>query len=332
MSNVTSASSIVIEIQNASVQLVRYFPMIMLIFGTFGNILNVLIFTQKSLRSNSCANYFLASTIVDFVSLYFGYITRIFSSYNINPSTSTLAIYCKFRTYFTYVALSMSSWFTVLACCDRFASSSQNVRIRSLSRVKIAKRAVCITVIIVSIIYGEMFYCFETSVLSFNCLPKANACMLFNDFNLLITYSLLPPILMLSVGILTIKNIRLIRRISPTSKATSTRIKIKDRQLMVMLSVQVTCIALLSLPISVQKIYSDLTLTWVKSVERQQIENFLSTLVVLISLMNSSTSFYIYTLTGKVFRKELKRIVFYCLRKPIPLTETTVTGATRYAH
>ncbi|CAF0991039.1 unnamed protein product [Didymodactylos carnosus] len=308
--------------------------MVMLIFGTFGNILNVLIFTQQSLRSNSCANYFLASTIVDFVSLYFGYITRIFGSYNVNPPTSNLAIYCKFRTYFTYVALSMSSWFIVLACCDRFASSSQNVRIRSLSRVKIAKRAICTTVIIVSIVYGEMFYCFEASLLSFNCYPKANACILYNDFNLLITYSLLPPILMLSAGILTIKNVRLIRRISPASKATSTHtgIKTKDRQLMVMLSVQVTCIALLSLPISVQKIYYDLTLTWVKSVERQQIENFLSTLVVLISFMNSSTSFYVYTLTGKVFRKELKRIVFYCLRKPIPLTEITLTGATTYAH
>jgi ABC-type microcin C transport system permease subunit YejB len=77
-----------------------------------------------------------------------------------------------------------------------------------------------------------------------------------------------------------------------------------------MLIIQVICISILSMPISIEKIYSELTSYQIKNAKRVLIENILATFVVLLALMNTSTSFYLFTLTGSVFRKELKSLFF----------------------
>ncbi|CAF0985141.1 unnamed protein product [Didymodactylos carnosus] len=89
--------------------------------------------------------------------------------------------------------------------------------------------------------------------------------------------------------------------------------KNKDRQLMIMLFIQVSSITLLSLPVSVLRVYSISTMTIVKSIQRQQIEQFLGVLLNVLSLMITGSSFFLFTLTGTIFREELKRLIFKCL-------------------
>lgn len=291
------------SLQNVQVQLLRYMPLITIITGTIGNILNCLIFTRRSLRRNSCSMYFLASSIANFFGIGFGCVTRLLSSFNINPPLSQMALYCKTKTFLTYIGLAASTWFIVGACADRYASSASTVRIRSFSQVKVARRVVVLISILVILVYFQMNFCFDGSVQAANCYPSSPICNTFNDFNLLVTYSLFPPILMFILGYMTIRNVRSTQHLRRETNA-------KDRQLTIMLIIQVICIATLSLPISIQKIYSEMTLNRIKSPQQMIIENFFATFVVLLALMNTSTSFYLFTLTGKVFRKELKFLFF----------------------
>jgi hypothetical protein len=286
-------------IQIVQGQLLRYMPLVTIVTGTIGNILNCLIFTRRSLRQNSCSIYFLASSVANFFAIYFGCLTRVLSSFNINPPLSQMALYCKTKTFLTYIGLAASTWFIVGACADRFASSCATVRFRSFSQVKIARRVVFIIAIIVILVYFQMNFCFDGSVQSANCVPSSPLCNSFNDFNLLITYSLFPPILMLILGLMTIRNVSGGRHVRAETN-------VKDRQLTLMLILQVICISILSMPISIQKIYSERTMYQKKGVDQTILESFFATFVVLLALMNSSTSFYLFTLTGKVFRKELK--------------------------
>ena len=297
MSN--SASSILI-IQG---QLLRYMPLITILTGTIGNTLNCLIFTRRSLRENSCSIYFLTSSIANFLPIYFGCLTRLLSTFDINPVPSQMALYCKTKTFLTYLGLASSTWFIVGACADRYASSCSTVRMRSFSKVKIARRVVILLSFIVILIYFQMIFCFNGNVQGPNCYPSTSFCNTYNDFNLLLTYSLFPPILMLILGWMTIRNVR-------TGQHIRKEANVKDRQLTTMLVIQVVCVTILSMPISIQKIYSEMTLNQIKSTEAKLIENFFATFVVLLALMNASTSFYLFTLTGKVFRKELKLLVF----------------------
>ena len=294
-------SSIFISIPIVQNHLVRYVPLAILVTGTIGNILNCLIFTRRSLRQNSCSIYFLASSIANFFAIYFGCLTRLLGTFGIAPSASQMGLYCRSRTFLTYIGLAGSTWFIVGACADRYASSSSNVRIRSFSQVQVARRVVCLLSATVFLVYFEMNFCFDGTTQGANCYPSTLFCRMYNDFNLLVTFSLFPPIGMLVLGLLTIRNVRASRRLRKDTN-------VKDRQLTSMLLIQVLCLVILSLPVSVQKIYSEMTYDQWKSAEHKLIENFIATLVVLLAMINSSTSFYLFTLTGKVFRKELKNL------------------------
>jgi hypothetical protein len=291
--------------------LVRYFCIALLILGTFGNILNIFIFTRPKLRLIPCSWYFLASTCGHFIALYTGCLPRVLTTFGFNPQTTQqAAIYCKTRSYFTYGSLSLSIWFVIGACIDRWASSCASVRIRSISNVKVAKRVIIGIFIIVYLVYAQMFFCFDGKYESTtsNCYTISDLCELYNSFALFFTYSFFPCLLILIFGLLTIRNVqRSHERVAPTQHIPNNRNKKKTpTQMTVMLLVQVICSIILSLPISVQNMYTEMTRNFTKSEKQQQIEDFLGTLFVLITLMNSAISFYIFTLTGQIFRDELK--------------------------
>ncbi|CAF3905139.1 unnamed protein product, partial [Adineta steineri] len=117
-------------------------------------------------------------------------------------------VYCKARTFFTYIPLSASS-------C---------VRIRSFSQVKVSQRTIC----------------------SFICSSVSQFCNTFNDYSLLIFYSLLPPICMFLFGWMTIQHVH--------NRPINRALNIKDRQLTIMLIFQVLLFQILLLPISIHEL------------------------------------------------------------------------------
>ncbi|CAF4762978.1 unnamed protein product, partial [Rotaria sp. Silwood1] len=123
MSSSSTSSNMIVWLNDINLQLNRYFPLPFLILGTIGVILNIIIFTRRSLFINSCTHYLLGNTIANFVVLYWVVITRILSDgYKIDPST-TSDTFCKVRYFFTYVPRTLSTWCILLACADRWASS-----------------------------------------------------------------------------------------------------------------------------------------------------------------------------------------------------------------
>lgn len=270
-------SSSLASIAVVQTEFVTYMSFILLITGTIGNILNCLIFIRRPLRQNPCSRYFFATSIANMIALYFGGLT--------------------------IVGLTMSTWFAVGACADRCASSSANVRIRSFSQIKVAQRVVGAIIIIVCLMWAQMFVCFNTNFQGVNCNPASQVCSSISDFTLVIFYSLLPPILMFIFGWITIRHVNN----APIHRTVATR---RDRQLTILLVSQVLCVTILSLPVGIQKLYAEFTLSVIKSQERIQIETFFATLAVYIVLINSATSFYMFTLTSKLFRNELKSLLW----------------------
>lgn len=283
-------------------ELICLMSLTLLISGTIGNILNCIIFKHRSLKQNSCSFYFYAASIANLLTLIFGCLTRLLISLGFYPNLSNLSIYCKVRSFLTMSGLSALSWFIVAACADRYASSSINVYIRSFSQVKVAQRVTFLMSIFICFVWSQMFICFDGNIIGVNCNPSTSFCNTLNDCILLIFYSILPPILMFLFGFLTIRNVNQRKFPRSTNK--------KERQLTMMLIVQVVCFTILSLPISIQKIYDELVVDQIKTKERIERENFFGTLVVLIALINTSLSFYMFTLTSEVFRKELKILLF----------------------
>ncbi|UJR23799.1 hypothetical protein I4U23_026776 [Adineta vaga] len=295
----------------------RSIPIPLLIFGTIGNLLNIFILTRQTLQKNSCAFYFLSSTFANLFCLWFGLLTRLLSGYNLDPTVwNTLA--CQFRFYITYMALALSACFLVYASIDRWASSNAKPNIRSFSRMYIARRMVIYTTLFAFVFYGQTFYCYKSVLYQFpiSCYCPNRICRIYNDVLFLVLISVIPPILMLSFGYLTIKNVQKIRQqvnsmtvIRQSSNQRTRLLKKKDHQMILMLLVQVFFFVIFVTPSGISKAYSTLTLNQSKDSLELTRENFFFQVAVLILYINCCSAFYLYTLTGKIFRQEVKRLL-----------------------
>lgn len=286
----------------------RYCQILLCIFGVIGLILNTIIFTRKIFRQNSCVHYFLASTIANYFVVFFVLPSRVLSDgFDIDPGRYSL-FYCKIRFYTYFTAKSLSSWFIVLACFDRKMSSSDDAHRRAFARVIVSRWMIFITTLVGLLFYSHVLIFYEIDS-NQRCDARPGAYRLFNDVVYLIGYSLAPPSLMLLFGVWTIANTRRLRRIVPRFGRRLASLNHRDHTLMLMLFLQVILITITAVPHAIQKLYSTLTVAVPKDDFRKAADNAFIVIVRTISFFNHSCTFYILTLSGRMFRKELGKII-----------------------
>ncbi|CAF3668995.1 unnamed protein product [Rotaria socialis] len=273
----------------ASIQLNRYFSLFIFIFGFTGNILNILVLTERSLHSNRCVFLFLMSSITNLISIILGLIPRILSSWQIDFIETNDIFFCKLRAFITFTSRTVELDLIMLATCERWIMSSRIVTIISIA------------------IYLQMLYCYKANLINtpLKCYGKTTACRLLTD----IIYSCFtisfPLIPMAVLGVLTLSNIR--KRRSST-KTTMEKI---DRYLRRMLLLQVISLILLIFPQAIHKVYFTMSSNKNKSQMQYDFDRFLYNFELLLPFIESALPFYIYTLAGgKVFRNALEKLLF----------------------
>lgn len=313
---------LVVVLSLVELHLNRFVPIIEIVLGTIGNILNVFIFRTRSLRSNSCSFYFFAQSINNLFVLYLSLLTRLLSSgwnYDFFNYSDFL---CKFRLFLTYALFCSIQWFIVLTSIDRYLSSSPELQHRQLTTVSIAKRNTILLVIIVFLCHGHIFIWW--SIRSIN---GRSICNVFNrpydiffSIFFVISTCLLPLILMTYFGLKTIFNVRQVRhKVFPNDQQNRVQhmLNSKDRQLIRMLLIQVFSTIIFSAPLTIINIYStindNLEITTM-SPRDNAIYLFLGSLCRLLSYLNPVIGFYIFTLTSRTFRHELKSVVLRFFR------------------
>jgi hypothetical protein len=294
-----------------SLQLNRIVPIFQIILGTFGNIMNILIFTRRSLRSHPCSLYFLASSINNLFVLYVATLTRLLSSgWKIDPSNSNVTL-CKLRIFFVYTSIALIQWFMVLASIDRYLSSCRNALYRQMSSLTIARKSIGLTILILALAHFHTFIWWTVDYMG----TKTYCNIFIYDYELafqvffLIFTCILPPILMTLFGILTIVNVRKLRTqvASQSNDARNERLRSKDRQLIVMLLIQVFATIFCTLPFSVANITSMIFQYSITLSEYgNAINTFYSNVARIVSHFNPVVGFYIYTLSSQTFRTEIK--------------------------
>lgn len=319
MSNTTV--DLVVKLNTVTIWINQIYPIVQFVFGTFGNLFNIIIFTRRSLRSNPCSLYFLVGSINNCYLISMPLITRYLgSAWNIDPST-TNNIWCKLRNFLIYPPLTLALWFTVLASIDRFLSSSYNVRLRQMSNMSSARKSIIITTILVFLSYVHILIYFRTvgNGRAMNCIIMPYEYIIFLSFFAPIISCILPIVLMIIFGILMIINVRNVHnRLVPHSNNERIEcLRSNDRQLIVMLLFQVLVTTLLSIPYFALAIYNAIVvviLQYKLSTSGEAIYNFAYNLFRLLYYTNPIVTFYLYTLTGPKFRSEMKRCIKYGLK------------------
>jgi hypothetical protein len=211
MSNTSSSSSINFGLLNQRIN--RYIPIPLLLFGGSGNILNILVFTRQIFRNNICVTYFLASTIFDSLAILVGLLPRLLSGFNSDPSQYS-AVLCKLRFFLTYFSGYTAAWFISLACVERYLSSSVSVHRRQLITMKRAYLSMVFVIIMGFVVFGEQFYCININQQLLGApqscyqLKQNIQCQIVDSLMQFIFEMLMPTLMMLVFGFLTLQNVR----------------------------------------------------------------------------------------------------------------------------
>jgi hypothetical protein len=322
-------STLIISIWNkTSARINCSLAIFLFIFGTIGNILNIFVLSQRTLRYNPCAWLFYVSSIFNLISIVSGLSTRILSSLNFDI-TDRIEFLCQLRAFTLLTSRTIAYWLIMLAIFDRWLLSCINVHYRRLSKLKNAKQGMMIIIIISIIIYSLIFYCYEPNLINtpLKCYSKTIKCRILTDQIYTFVTILIPLILMILFGFLTISNVRKMHyraQISFRSRFNQTlitreyrrRFKSIDRHLLVMLLVQISFLTIFTLPQTIEMIYLTITTNQFKSSLQNTIENSIFTFSLLLTYLASGIPFYIYTLSGgRLFRERF----FILIRQLIQL-------------
>jgi hypothetical protein len=214
----------------------------------------------------------------------------------------------------------MMRTYKVLACIDRFALSSMQVKIRLFSQYKIA-----FLLIIISAIFWGLIVIFFSYVRTI----ENDLCDIHNDLYLLI-YTIyymifagvLPPLMIMIFSILLMHNLKKMRTHIQSVKSNGQRnscsiniLRKRDRDLMKMVLIEVMIYLITTMPFSIYLIYKMLTNNSIKSSNRMEIELFFNYLTQsFLMYLNTALPFYIYICTSSSFKREFVKLMMKLIR------------------
>lgn len=334
LSNSSSNNTFIAVLNSIATTSNRYLSVFIFIFGSIGNILNLLVLSQRSLRLNSCAWLFLVASVVNLVCIITGLSTRVLSGWGTDP-TIHITWFCKLRALIVFSTRTISIWLITLATIDRWLLSNRSAHLRQKSTLKNAQKWAIIIITISTIIYAQTIYCYDTNMIGtpVSCYSKEQTCRLMNHILFASITVSFPVLLMTLFGLLTISNVRKsyrrthaapLRDVKSTGSKLSElvpstaerRLKRKtDHSLLRMLLVQIVLLVIFTFPLSMENLYSSI-IGENKSPEVQAANNFIYGIGVLIFYLSNGMPFYIYTLFGgKLFQKALYDLLQLCKRK-----------------
>jgi hypothetical protein len=205
----------------------------------------------------------------------------------------------------------------VLASIDRWLLSNLSAHRRQMSTLQNVQTGAIIIMLFSVLLYSPIFYCYEANLINtpLRCYSKTIQCRIFADQVYTCITILFPLILMFLFGIMTMSNVRkikrrlqspLLQRMHSTTNSNDHRHRFRliDRRLLIMLLAQISFLALFTLPQAIKQIYLTVTRDKYKTLEQNTIENSIYSFGILLTYLASGMPFYIYTLSGGcVFRQ-----------------------------
>ncbi|CAF1255851.1 unnamed protein product [Adineta ricciae] len=311
----TSSVDIVNEIRRQLVVFVRCWSAILFTLGLVGHILNIYVFTRPILYSNSCGRYFFASTITGLlVVIEYLLIRALQLGYSIDLMSTSIVV-CKILAFSFIPIRTLPSWFIALACLDRYLCSSTSTNLRQWCNTRNATRIIWIVVLFMGVINSHMFGFYTIIQAEQICDATPTSYVLFYGIWNLIIWTVIPIPCMIIFTLLTVRNIHRAKNRIGTDDTQNDRQHIqwkKERQLIRMTIGQAFLLGLPSAVNSITHLYIAPAgiIMANNDIEEATITNAYH-IIGFVSLFGPSMSFYLFTLSSKLFRKQLI-LLFRC--------------------
>ncbi|CAF0806266.1 unnamed protein product [Rotaria sordida] len=307
----------------------KYMIVILYIIGTLGAILNIITFLQKQIRRNSCSFYFLSSSIIDFCIMNVFILMEIITTFNKSLSDLIYStnIWCKVGNCIMFILPCLSSSYIILASIDRFCISSLNQTLRKWSNLKISRIIVIIVFIIwilfslhIPIVYNRIRDPLTNITRCSVQIGSPTTFLIIDGFFFSLYKGAITPFLLCIFGLLIYYNMKRSRaRVMPQTLSRSNRtttaqissitpiIIVQNRKtshMLTMLLVQVFLTIILNIPYMVIYLFG-----FFNQIPKDLFQLLLFIMFSFIArwfyYMNYCKTFYINTLTSKLFRNSL---------------------------
>ncbi|CAF1027923.1 unnamed protein product [Adineta steineri] len=301
--------------------------------GNIGSILNCIIFSQPTYGKSPCAMHFLASSVAQFFTFNFALLTRLLQyGYGIQ-GTNIYVWFCKVRFYLFYIFVAVPRYNIVMASVDRYFASSRSALRRQWSSPKIAIRLIIGNIIVWCIIYVQVLIFYD--ITNGSCSYGSGAYGIFFSIYISIDSGILPLLLLLIFGLLTVNNIHKTRRridAAPTGNpgrpTQAVKMSKKDIQLHRMLANQICLFIVLNMPNPCYLVYRSFTITLVKSPFRRATETFLSNMTYALIHLGFSLTFANFFISSDIYRREFLQVIRIKILRRTSASTATEGGTT----
>ncbi|CAF2112096.1 unnamed protein product [Rotaria magnacalcarata] len=258
-------------------QFTLYVGLYFLITGLTGSIMLIFIFISVfSYRRTPCTFYFIIATVHDCGQLIARLAPYVVSAYLNIDITRISASWCKLRFFFATSLGAIPLTCACLATIDQFLVTSQNVRFRQWSSIKIAYR-VCSFFIIIWWLHGALWLYYQ------NISPITGTCVYLNSnfhvYAIIFVFSMLcfiHIIIMATFACLAYRNIH--------KTATLSRQNV-DRQMTMMVCIQVFLIVIGLSPYGIDIAHIFATSNIQKSDDRKAKEAWAATITYILCFL-----------------------------------------------
>lgn len=287
--------------------------------GTISCAMNLIVFLKKNLRKNPCSIYFVAYNISNLLLICTTLLFSILATgYNIDPSLYDLA-FCRFRLYAIFLFDILSPTYLILASIDRILFTSKNARTRQRSTPRLAFITISALTFFWSL--GHVHALILTEITEpapgyTRCYLQLGLHIAAVGYYMVLLKGIAVPMLMIILGLLAVKNVRSLARISPISSRPTTETAVipnirashsKDRQLLKILLVDIGIYIFFNMMIVVVLMYQQFAQI------NNLIELWRQALLLAVGLYSSFIPFcvgcYANLLVSKTFRQEMKNIL-----------------------
>jgi hypothetical protein len=290
------------------------------ILGNIGNILNLLIFGQRSSRKNSCLLYFLSASLINIVILNFGLPLRVLRGiWNIDPASQSVW-FCRGRSYAVNSAFFIYRCSILLACLDRMCASSRRAWLRRISEKRVAHR-----LIVANWIFHFLYYIHSwifPGIVFGQCTTALNTAFATYLTVQTLTQGLFIPSTMILWGWISVAHLKQMKaRVAPQISEGRDERRVIG-QFLSMLFIQVLSDFLCNIPYPCYLIY-----TLVSPGPMTQIKSFILNMSLNLPYLNYSSGFDLYTLSSQSFRRKLLKL--FRQMKPHPRQMHTETNGSQ---
>lgn len=324
-----------------AVLLWKIIPPFLILFGTTGNIITIIVLKQKRLRTSPTSIFLATLAMSDILALVTGLLRQwITYTFDVDIRKDVSVAGCRLHWFVVYLSTQCSSWMLVCVTMERVISSFIPHKRRIFCNMRVAYVAVCVIISFLVVLnahylfgYGNLISHSSNETVEEVCIPKTE------DYSYFILYTwtwidlcvfYLVPLLFLLIGncMIIYKVLKSHRRsrqaVAPSAyQVTTSHRRTTSSLTKLLLLVSVIFIVCVT-PIVVYPIGEPY---WKEGASEKKVASLflLETEANLLMYINHSVNFVIYFLSGTKFRTEVNRVV--CCKK---ITEqgcpTTISG------